>query len=73
MFSMLNVTGRELKVRRTAAGIKVYELAAEMGVHSSRVSQIEALAIVTPDTVERYTAALDHLCVVNTSQAQAAS
>jgi transcriptional regulator with XRE-family HTH domain len=53
------MTGRDLKLRRVAANVKVYELATRMGVHSSRVSQIEALADVTPFTESRYIAALD--------------
>lgn len=55
---MLDMTGLDLRLRRTAANVKVFELAARMGVHSSRVSQIEALADVTPQTQARYLAAL---------------
>ena len=70
MFSMLNVTGKDLKLKRVAADVKAYVLASEMGVASSRVSQIEALAIVTAETAERYTAALTR-CSLNTSEATA--
>lgn len=70
MFSILNVTGKDLKVQRVAAGVKAFVLAAEMGVASSRVSQIEALAIVTAETAERYAAALAR-CSLNTSEATA--
>ena len=69
-FSMLNMTGRDLKKKRVAAGVLAYVLAAEMGVASSRVSQIEALATVTPDTAARYLAALDR-CAVNNTAAEA--
>jgi transcriptional regulator with XRE-family HTH domain len=63
---MLTMSGRDLKLQRVAAGVKVYELAARMNVHSSRVSQIEALAVVTAETVARYRAALA-ACQVTTS------
>lgn len=64
---MLTMTGTELRDRRDKANVKVYELAAEMGVHSSRVSQIEALAAVTPSTETRYLAALGRCLVVTTA------
>lgn len=54
----VQATGADLRDERLAAGAKVFELAARMNVHSSRVSQIEALATVTPETAERYRAAL---------------
>lgn len=54
-------TGESLRAKREARGIKAYELAAVMGVHSSRVSQIEALAAVTDRTASRYLAALDSI------------
>jgi transcriptional regulator with XRE-family HTH domain len=63
---MLNMTGQELRERRDAAGVRQWELAAEMRVASSRVSQIEALALVTPQTVERYIAALGRCLVAKT-------
>ena len=52
------MTGHDLKLRRVAARTKAYEVGAAMGVHSSRVSQIEALADITPETEARYLAAL---------------
>lgn len=64
---MLTMTGKELRGRRDTAGVKVYELAAEMGVHSSRVSQIEALASVTPSTETRYLDALARCLVATTA------
>ena len=61
------MTGLELKVRRTAARVKAYKLAERMGVASPRVSQIEALAEVSPETEQRYLAALAE-CEVATEQ-----
>lgn len=63
---MLNMTGEELKQRRLAADVKSYELAAAMGRHSSRVSQIEALAVVTSSTADAYLAALGQCLVAKT-------
>ena len=71
MFSMLAMTGKELQHRRKAAGIKGYEVAAVMGVHSSRVSQIEALATVSGETSERFLSALGRCLVAKTSDAGA--
>lgn len=55
----VQATGASLRDLRLEAGAKVFELAHRMNVHSSRVSQIEALASVTPETAERYRKALD--------------
>ena len=56
----VQVTGSDLRDERLSLGAKVFEIAAAMSppVHSSRVSQIEALATVTSETVDRYRAAL---------------
>jgi transcriptional regulator with XRE-family HTH domain len=62
------MTGSELRARRVDAGVLAHELAREMQVHSSRVSQIEALATVTPRTAERYTSALARCSVNNTAE-----
>lgn len=51
-------SGADLRREREAAGLKGFEVAAAMGVHSSRTSQIEAMARVTPETAERYRRAL---------------
>lgn len=59
------MTGLDLRLRRTAARVKTRELADAMGVHSSRVSQIEALAEVTDETATRYTEALGRIALVN--------
>ena len=61
-------TGAELRDLRRAKGLKGYELAARMGVHSSRVSQIEALATVSDDGARRYLAALGESPVASTPQ-----
>lgn len=55
----VQATGASLRDERLSAGAKVFEIAQRMNVHSSRVSQIEALATVTPETAERYRQALD--------------
>ena len=39
-----------------------------MRVHSTRVSQIEALAVVTDETAEKYLAALGQCLVAKTAQ-----
>jgi plasmid maintenance system antidote protein VapI len=61
------MTGQELQQRRAGAGVKAFEVAAIMRVHSSRVSQIEALARVTDDTAARYLSALGQCLVAKTS------
>ena len=64
---MLNMTGKELRRKRESAGVKQWEVASAMRVASSRVSQIEALAVVTDDTTERYQAALGACLVAKTA------
>ena len=54
----VGITGAQLREERLSAGIKGFEVAIRMQVHSSRVSQIEALAQVPADSAERYRAAL---------------
>ncbi len=80
MFSMLAMrepqrrpTGQELRDLREAAGIKVYELGNAMGVSTSRVSQIEALAAVTPLAYRHYMDALVRLSQVATTRKQGRS
>ena len=48
----------DLRLERTRRRIKVTELARVMGVGHPRVSQIEALDVVTEDAVRRYLDAL---------------
>jgi len=50
--------GADLREERVAAGVKGFEVAMRMQVHSSRVSQIEALAQVPADSADRYRSAL---------------
>lgn len=59
--SVLVMTGIQLRLLRTAERVKTRDLAESMGVHSSRVSQIEAQAIVTDETAARYCDALDRI------------
>ena len=54
----VGTTGAQLREERLTAGVKGFEVAIAMHVHSSRVSQIEALAQVPTDSAERYRAAL---------------
>ena len=61
------MTGMELKLRRVERRVKVVELARHMGVTHPRVSQLEALAVVTPAAVEKYLAALATYPVVDTA------
>lgn len=51
-------TGLDLKLRRTAARLDAQDVAAAMSVTPARISQIEALAVVTEKTAERYLAAI---------------
>lgn len=55
------VTGLDLKLRRTAARLDAQDVASAMGVTPARVSQIEALAVVTEKTAHRYLAAVGSL------------
>lgn len=52
-------SGLDLKLERVAARVTQRAIARAMGVGSTRVSHIEALAVVTPDVVARYRAAID--------------
>ena len=69
MLSMRDMTGQELRDKRVAAGVKSWEVGAEMRVASSRISQLEAQASVTDDSAARYLAALDKCLVAKTSAA----
>ena len=51
-------TGLDLKLERTAARVTGRAIARAMGVSSSRIGHIEALAVVTPEMVIRYRSAL---------------
>jgi transcriptional regulator with XRE-family HTH domain len=51
-------TGMDLKLERTAARVTGRALARTMGLSHSRISAVEAYAVVTPEMVARYRAAL---------------
>lgn len=57
-------TGMDLKLERVKARVKTGDLAVAMGVSASRVSTIEARAVVPDDTAERYLAALGTLTTI---------
>lgn len=64
---MNTYTGIALRQLREQAEVRGWELASHMRVHSSRVSQIEALARVTPRTARRYLDALHASQLAKTS------
>ena len=55
---MRDMTGAELRTRRERADLRQWQLAIEMRVASSRISQIESLARVPDVAADRYLAAL---------------
>jgi transcriptional regulator with XRE-family HTH domain len=65
---MSRPSGADLKAEREAADILGIDLAAAMGVHQSRISQIEGQLSVTPRACRRYREALASLQVAKTSQ-----
>ena len=69
----MSTTGLHLKITRTARRVRVIDLAARMGVVHSRVSQIEATAVVSDDAAARYLEALETFPDVATSEPQAAA
>lgn len=52
-------SGLDLKVERLQRGVQAQAVAAELGVHKSRVSAIEARRFVATPLVDRYMRALD--------------
>jgi predicted transcriptional regulator len=52
------MTGLELKIQRVTADVRSKDIAQEMGVDPSRITKIESSRKVTPETQERYLAAL---------------
>lgn len=52
------MTGKDLKLRRVTADVRVKDLAAAMGVSDSRISHIENSRVLTEDTIVRYVTAL---------------
>jgi hypothetical protein len=64
----MQVTGMDLKLRRTRRRVTTIALAERAGwKNRQRVSQIEALAVVPVDTADRYLAALSTFPDVVTS------
>jgi transcriptional regulator with XRE-family HTH domain len=51
-------TGRELRTERRLAEITVTDVAARMGLSRQAVSTLEQRAVVNPERVEQYRAAL---------------
>jgi transcriptional regulator with XRE-family HTH domain len=66
-------TGLDLKLERTAARVRVKDLALAMGVTSGHVSNLEARAIVTDESATKYRAALATLPTVATPQQPASA
>lgn len=60
-------TGIELKLLRVAADVQAKDLAAVMGVTSSRIGHIEKSRVVTDEARARYLAALD-TCVTKSNK-----
>lgn len=65
------VSGLDLKLERTAARVTGTDIARVMGVSKSRVSAVEAYAVVTPEMVVRYRAAIATCVQERTSPAAA--
>ena len=70
-----DTSGQDLRDLREEADLDAKELATHMRVHPSRISQIEALARVTPRAERRYRAALaaSQLAKTTDERAEAAS
>lgn len=66
-----DMTGKDLKLQRVAADVRVNELAVAMGVSASRISRIENSRVVTDDARSRYVTALATLATNVTDSAQA--
>ncbi len=62
------MTGLDLKVERTKRRVRVTDLATVIGVKHSRVSQIEAQAVVSQRAAARYLAALSTFPVVDNNR-----
>jgi transcriptional regulator with XRE-family HTH domain len=55
---MATTTGLELRLERTAARVKIVDLAQRMGKHRATVARYEGLAVVDEATADRYRRAL---------------
>lgn len=54
-------TGMDLRLERTAARVKLGELAARMGRHPATLNRYEGRAVVPDDVAQEYRAALASL------------
>jgi SOS-response transcriptional repressor LexA len=68
----VSTTGLDLRLQRVARRVKVIDLAKRMKVQHPRVSQIEAMAVVTDAAAERYLSALATFPVVTGNREEAA-
>lgn len=66
------MNGLELKLIRVGADLKGTDIANAMGVGLSRISHIERLRVVTPETQARYLAAVD-MCLTKSTDGQGAA
>lgn len=55
---MATTTGLELRLERTAARVKIVDLARRMGKHRATVARYEGLALVDEGTADQYRRAL---------------
>lgn len=71
MTTETRTTGLDLKVRRVRAQLQAKDVAAAMGITSSRLSRIEVDEPVTPRMEKRYLAALATFRTSGTSETAA--
>jgi transcriptional regulator with XRE-family HTH domain len=64
-------SGLDLKLERTAQRVTGRAIARAMGVSSSRIGHVESSAVVTPEMVARYRAALATCVQERTSESAA--
>lgn len=60
----MNTSGLDLKLERVSKRVRATQIAAVMGVHRSRISNIEREQFITPTMAQRYRDAL-RTCVLN--------
>lgn len=65
-------SGLDLKLERTALRVTGRAIARTLGVSSSRIGHVEASAVVTPEMVARYRAAIA-TCVQERTSAESAA
>lgn len=66
------MTGKDLKIRRIIADVRIKELAQEMGVTGSRVTHIEKQALVSVEATAKYLDALTTCSTKTTGTGEAA-